>query len=86
MGHLYRTNEMYACRKLMSSKPEGIERVEQPTGRWLDSFRCGLQIFGIYTWRGKALDRNMWNIIEVVKAYAGLDMLLSQLLPSILLD
>jgi hypothetical protein len=53
MGHLFRTNEMCPCRKLMSSKPEGIERVGKLTRRWLDSIEHDLQIFGIHIWRVK---------------------------------
>ena len=66
LGHLWRTEENYPCRKLTFNNPDGVRRRGRPPVRWLDSVESDLHSIGISAWRTKARDRNQWR--KVVKA------------------
>jgi hypothetical protein len=69
LGYLFRTAEPYSCRKLTSSKPEGIRGVGRPSIRWLDSVESDLQNLEIRRWNKKSPDRIQWkNTTKEVEA------------------
>jgi hypothetical protein len=68
LGHVFRTEESYLCRKSTFSKPAGVRKVGRPKVRLPDIVESDLQISRI-RWKEKSLDRIQRNdIITAPKA------------------
>jgi hypothetical protein len=68
LGHLFRTEGQYPCRKLTFTRPNSTRKIGRPPKRWLDCAE-DLRECAVSTWKTRALDRVQWkSITKVVKA------------------
>jgi hypothetical protein len=63
LGHLFRVQELYPCRRLIILKPEGIWHVEKPNLRMLESVEEDLKNMGVRNWISSPQDQEQWRTI-----------------------
>ena len=69
LGHLFRTEEQYPCRKLTFTRPYSTRKIGRPPKRWLDCAEEDLRECAVSRWKTRALDRVQWkSITKAVKA------------------
>jgi hypothetical protein len=69
LGHIIRTNETRAVKKIFEEKLGGRRGRGRRRLRWIDDVEDDLRNMGIKRWRIKALDRVEWgSIIKEAKA------------------
>lgn len=56
LGHLFRMQETYPCKKLIHHKPEGIRHVGKHRLRWLESVVEDQKNMDVRNWRHKSQD------------------------------